>query len=193
VNFFTGCKIKSGRKAKKGNKRQKKAEKGKKRRRGCREELFQQIGYRFLEYVLDTRLFEHVEDATLDIRPLVVQGAGRLVLALGQPEKAALAELGAVDRLDDLEELDGLGLARQFKTAAAAFEGEQQLVFGQILQDFGEEMLGNLQFLGDIAAQNRLFAVLGEVHHGAESVFAGLGNDHQLPRAAIKLLFSVRY
>lgn len=130
----------------------------------------------------DARLLEHVEDGALDFRPLVVQGAGRIVSAFGQTQQATLAEFGTVDGFDHFEEFDGIGRPRQLETAAAALEGVEEFVLGQVLEDFGEKVLGNLQFSGYVAAQHRVVAVFSQVDHGAEAVFAGLGYDHRTPR-----------
>jgi len=64
------------------------------------------------------------------------------------------------------------------EATATSFEGIEQLMAGQVLEDFGEEMLRNLNVVSDISAQRWAVRVRRQMDQCADGVFTGLREEH---------------
>ena len=115
--------------------------------------------------------------------PEFVQGAGAIIAAFGLAEQATAGAAEVLDCVDDLEEVDFIGVASEAKTATAALAGFEDIHAHQILEDFAEVMVRKLGAGGEGADEDELIAlVAGEDRKCAKGVFAGLGEQCADPR-----------
>ena len=107
-------------------------------------------------------------------------GAGVGVAALGAPQQAAALAPDRVERLDDAEQWQPVGVARQPEPAPLAAGGSEHAFPGQPVECLGEIVARHPQPLGDLLDVGGL-AGIGQEEHRPEGVFGGPGQHDTSP------------
>jgi hypothetical protein len=107
------------------------------------------LEYRPIE-VRQCGVVENVFDLLPDALPMIMLGTGLVVIAIGEPQDAAIHSVQAIDGLDYLPQDDFLRRTTKSESPSPALRGDQDLRPDQRLKDLAYEVLRKIGALQDV-------------------------------------------